>query len=159
MVIKKCIVFVSLVMALFLFTGTAFCQDTSTDTFQIFIEKIRADKKLFVATVMELTDAEGKAFWPVYDSYQKELQKINEAMGTLIGNFAKNYKEMSEQTAESLIQDSLKIDEKRMQLKKDFLPQFSKAIPKTKVLRYFQLENKIQLALHYELSVQIPLLR
>jgi hypothetical protein len=150
--------FVLLAVSL-LISSTALGQDSSSDNLQIFLEKIRADKKLFVATVMELTDAEAKAFWPVYDSYQKELQKINEATAALIVNFAKNYKGMSNDTADKLIQDSLKIDEQRNQLKKNFMPKFGKAIPKTKVLRYFQVENKIQLALHYELSAQIPLLR
>jgi hypothetical protein len=95
----------------------------------------------------------------VYDAYQKELQKINEQMAKLIVNFADNYKAMSEETAGRLIQDSLKIDEQRVQMKNEFMPKFSQAIPKTKVLRYFQVENKIQLALQYELSSQIPLLR
>ena len=26
---------------------------------------------------MELTESEAKNFWPIYDEYQKELQKIN----------------------------------------------------------------------------------
>jgi hypothetical protein len=149
----------SVAVSLLFLAGNAFCGPASDDTFQIFLEKIRADKKLFVASVMELTDSESKAFWPVYDSYQKELQKINEEMAKLIVDFANNYKGMSEDTADRLIQDSLKMDEKRAQMKKDFMPKFSKAIPKTKVLRYFQVENKIQLALNYELSSQIPLLR
>ena len=157
--IRNRIMIMSLAVSLLFFIGNAYCGSPSDDTFQIFLEKIRADKKLFVASVMELTDSESKAFWPVYDGYQKELQKINEEMAALIVNFAKNYKAMSEETADRLIQDSLKIDEKRAQLKKDFMPKFSKAIPKTKVLRYFQVENKIQLALNYELSTQIPLLR
>lgn len=142
---------------------SAFSQSASTapseETVQIFLDKIRADKKLVVATVMELTDAEAKAFWPVYDSYQKELQIINEATAKLIVNFADNYQSMSESAADKLIKDSLLIDIKRYQLKKDYLPKFTKVIPKTKVLKYYQLENKIQLAMYYELSSRIPLLR
>ncbi len=144
-------------------SGSALSQspsaDPSADTFQAFLEKIRADKKLIVATVMELTESEAKAFWPLYENYQKELQKINESTGKLIVEFAENYKLMSESAADKLVKDSLAIDAKRIQLKKDFLPKFTKAVPKTKVLKYYQLENKIQLALQYELSTQIPLLR
>ena len=143
--------------------GSAFSQSAPTapseDTVQIFLEKIRADKKLVVAAVMELTDTEAKAFWPVYDGYQKELHKINEATAKLILNFADNYQSMSDSAADKLVKDSLAIDIKRYQLKKDFLPKFTKVIPKTKVLKYYQLENKIQLALNYELSSRIPLLR
>ena len=44
---------------------------------QIVRDKVRADKKLLVAENMQLTESEGKAFWPLYDSYQRELDKIN----------------------------------------------------------------------------------
>ncbi len=42
---------------------------------QILREKIRADKKLLVAENMQLTEAEAKAFWPVYDQYLYETKK------------------------------------------------------------------------------------
>ena len=50
-------------------------QDTSSDM-QIVREKILADRKLFVAGNMELTEAEGKAFWPFQDAYIQDLQKL-----------------------------------------------------------------------------------
>jgi hypothetical protein len=49
-----------------------------TSDMDILIQKVKADKKLLVATNMDLTDAEAKAFWPVYEAYQKDLQPVNE---------------------------------------------------------------------------------
>ena len=37
----------------------------SADNMQFVIEKIRADKKLFVAENMQLTKSEAKNFWPL----------------------------------------------------------------------------------------------
>ncbi|MGZ8500911.1 MAG: hypothetical protein ACXWXL_21060, partial [Candidatus Binatia bacterium] len=51
-------------------------------------EKIKADKKLLMAANMELTEAEAKAFWPVYDEYQKELHKVNEPLIALRNGYA-----------------------------------------------------------------------
>ncbi len=48
-------------------------QEKPSDNMQIVIEKIHADKKLLVAENMQLTEAEAKAFWPVYKQYQDEL--------------------------------------------------------------------------------------
>ena len=42
----------------------ALAQDKPSDNMQIVRDKIKADKKLFVAEAMGLTDAEAKAFWP-----------------------------------------------------------------------------------------------
>ena len=47
---------------------------------EILRQKIKADKKLVVAQNLQLTDAEGTAFWPVYDAYQKDLQQINQRL-------------------------------------------------------------------------------
>jgi hypothetical protein len=40
---------------------------------------------------------------------------------------------------------------------KFFLPKFRKVLPEKKVARYYQLENKINAVVEYELAKQIPL--
>ena len=55
---------------------------------QILADKIKADKKLVVAANMQLTEDEAKAFWPVYDAYQKDLQAINKRAGATIKSYA-----------------------------------------------------------------------
>ncbi len=73
---------VSLIIAgVILFAVPAFAQtEASTDTnMQILMDKLKADKKLLVASNMDLTDAEGKSFWPLYEAYQKELRQVNRA--------------------------------------------------------------------------------
>jgi len=46
----------------------ALAEEKPADNMQLVQEKIKADKKLFVAENMQLTEKEAKAFWPVYDS-------------------------------------------------------------------------------------------
>ena len=53
-------------------------QNTATTNMDILRQKIKADKKLVVAENLNLTDAEGAAFWPLYDAYQKNLEAINQ---------------------------------------------------------------------------------
>jgi hypothetical protein len=55
---------------------------------QILRDKIKADKKLVVATNMELTEPEAKGFWPIYDQYQRDLQKINRRIVALLESYA-----------------------------------------------------------------------
>jgi len=59
--------------------------DKSAETIEILREEIKADQKLLVATNITLTESEAKNFWPIYDEYQKHLQKINQSMD---GQFA-----------------------------------------------------------------------
>ena len=78
-------------LALVMTTGIAapgMAQTTDTTNMEILLQKIRADKKLVVAQNLQLTDAEGKVFWPVYDAYQKDLQQINQRLTNMILAYA-----------------------------------------------------------------------
>jgi hypothetical protein len=63
----------SLVLAVLLCSVTlpVLAQDKPADTMQILREKIQADKKLLVATNMDLTEKEAQAFWPIYASARR----------------------------------------------------------------------------------------
>ena len=65
---------IRLATALVLLAGLAIpasrAQDTGTTNMEILRQKLKADRKLVIAANLELTDAEGKAFWPIYDAYR-----------------------------------------------------------------------------------------
>lgn len=126
---------------------------------QILADKVRADKKLVVAANMQLTDAEAKSFWPVYDAYQADLQKVNQQLGALIKNYANEYNKgaVSDETAKKLIGEMLAVEDAELKLKRSYVPRLQKAIPGVKVARYMQVENKIRAVIRYELAANIPL--
>jgi hypothetical protein len=128
---------------------------------QILAQKIKADKKLVVAANMQLTDGEAKGFWPVYDAYQAELQKINQRLGGLIRNYADAYNigPVSDETAKELINEAIAIEEAEVQLKRSYAPKLEKVIPGMKVARYMQIENKVRAVIRYELAASIPLVQ
>ena len=45
---------------------------------------VRADKKAFVASTLNLTDAEAKKFWPIYDAYQRDLDLANRRRNVVV---------------------------------------------------------------------------
>lgn len=132
-------------------------QDKAADNMQLVLDKIRADKKLLVAENMQLTEAEAKGFWPVYENYQNELFLIRTRTGKLIKDYADAYQSMTNDTARKLLNESMKIESLRLKLHQTYLPKFRKVLPEIKVARYYQIENKINAALMYELSGTIPL--
>ena len=150
---------IALTITFFGFAGTALAQDKPADNMEIVKEKIRTDKKLFMATNMQLTESEAKAFWPVYDAYQAELAKLRDREIQLIGDFAANYRTMSDDVAKNLLDDALAIDSDHMRLRQSYLLKFRGVLPETKVARYYQLESKIDAVLEYELARKIPLVQ
>ena len=139
------------------FALTAFAQQTSQGTMDAVRDSLKAQKRAFVGVNMQLTDAEDAKFWPVYDSYQKDLGKINEKIAAMIVDYAKNYETLTDGKANQLLRTNLALDRDLLKLRESYLAKFSAVLPQKKVARYYQLENKIQAVIRYDLADRIPL--
>jgi hypothetical protein len=138
----------------------AFAQSKSADTnMQILFDKVKADKKLVVAANMDLTDAEGKAFWPIYNAYQKDLQGLNERLAKTILAYADAYNKnsLTDEQANSLANAALAIDQDEVTMRKTYAARLNGVLPGKKVARYLQIENKIRAVIRYQMADNIPL--
>lgn len=149
---------VAVLAAIAVVAAPALAQDKPTDNMQILVEKIRADKKLLVAENMQLTEAEAKAFWPIYKRYQDELFLLRARTAKLLKDYADAYEKMNNDTAKRLLDEYMTIESLGLKLRQTYLPMFRKVLPEVKVVRYYQIENKIQAALIYEAAANIPLM-
>ncbi len=150
-----------LVLAVLLCSVTlpVLAQDKPADTMQILREKIQADKKLLVATNMDLTEKEAQAFWPIYASYQKDLGLLNGRMLVLLQDFARTYQAMTDEDARKLVGEYLAIERDRVRQKQSYLPKLRQALPEKKVARYLQIENKIEAVIRYEIAGMVPMVK
>ena len=148
-------------IAAFAFVGApGYAQDKSADmNMQILRDKLKADKKVVVAANMQLTDAEAKAFWPIYDAYQNDLKAINERLGNAILAYADAYKAgpIPDATAKKFLDEAIAIDDAEAKLRKDYAAKLTAAIPAAKAARYLQIESKIRAVIRYEMAAAIPL--
>ena len=137
----------------------AMAQTTGTTNMEILSQKIKADKKLVVASNLALTDAEGTAFWPVYEAYQKDLQQINQRIGAMVVAYANAYNKgpVANEVARKLLDEALAVDDAEAKLKSSYAPKILGALPAAKAARYIQIENKIRAVIRYELAAGIPL--
>jgi len=137
----------------------AVSQDKQADNMKILLAKIKADKKLLVAANMDLTESEAKAFWPVYDAYQKNLKAINKRIAELVDSYAADYQAntVTDEKAKKLTAEYVDIQKAEANLQASFVPKLSKVLPAKKVIRYLQIENKIRAVINYELAAEIPL--
>ena len=148
------------VAATMLLAGPAvLAQDQPADNRQILVDKVKADKKLLVAANMELSEQEAAAFWPVYESYQKEISTLNGRIEAAIKTYADAYNQGSvpDETAKKLLNEVLDIDADEVDLRKSYVSKFEKVLPAAKVARYYQIESKIRSAVRAELAEAIPL--
>jgi hypothetical protein len=157
----KRIIGLMVVILLCFLPALSVAQDKPADNLQILREKIKADKKLVVATNMELTESEAKDFWPIYDQYQKDLQKINQRIANVLEGYAADFrgKSLTDEKAKKLIDEAVAIEQAEANLKSTYAPKLSKVLPVKKVARYLQIENKIRAVVKYDLAQGVPLVQ
>jgi hypothetical protein len=119
-------------------------------------DTIRANKKALVAVNLTLTDEEAAAFWPVYDRYQKDLGAVNDRMVQIIQDYMASYRDLSNEKAQQLVDQYLTAEDDRAKIRRTYLADFSKALPGKKVARFYQIENKMDAVLRYDLAADIP---
>ena len=137
-----------------------YTQDKSADAeMQMLRDKLKADKRAVVAANMQLTEAESKSFWPIYDGYQNDLKAINERLKNAILSYSNASKAgpISDAMAKKLLDEATAIDDAEAKLRKDYAAKLTRALPAAKALRYLQIESKIRAAIRYEMAAEIPL--
>jgi hypothetical protein len=119
---------------------------------------IQTERKLLVSQGLSLTADEGNAFWPVYDKYMLDMKSANDLRVKVITDYAASYDNLTDDVARQLIGDLLSYQDKVIKVRKGYLRKFRKAIPETKLARFYQIENKLDAITNFVLADQIPLI-
>jgi hypothetical protein len=155
---KKTVQIISILL-ICLWVAPAFALDPSPKSMETLREEAKADKKALTAENLKLTATEDKAFWPLYESFQIDISKINERRSNLVKDYAKDYRDRSltDQKAKQIISTYLAIEEDLLKLTKSYLEKLSGVIPDKKLMTYWQMENKIQSIIRFDCAINIPL--
>jgi hypothetical protein len=130
--------------------------DADEASLEILLETLRSNKKALVDVNLQLTDDEARAFWPVYDRYQQQLAEIQERLLRVIEDYKAAFGTMTDEKAMELVADYLAVEKDRNEVRRSFLEPISEVLPGRKVMRFYQIENKIEAVLRYELAAAIP---
>lgn len=149
-----CLTMVALAVVI---AGTASAQVSDTDYIQQVRVDTEADRQVIVTAGMELTDAEGQAFWPVYRAYRSDMAKAGDRLQKLIQNYAEIFDNVTEEQAETMTDEMLDIKHDQLKVRKSYVKKFRKVISEVKVLRFLQIENKLDVIVMAEVASGIPL--
>jgi hypothetical protein len=122
-------------------------------------QAVRDDKRALVGKNMQLSEAEAKRFWPIYDEYQKELDKILQRQNRAVLDYVNQESSMTDSNASRIAGEVLAADADERKLVDKTYKKLRTAIPVRKAVRFLQIENKIRSLLRYDMAAQIPLVR
>jgi hypothetical protein len=108
---------------------------------------------------MMLSEAESKEFWPLYERYSAEKRVINEPYFAGLIEYVDRYYtgDLNEEHAERLMNTYFDVHRALLRKRQDYVKKFGGVMNSVKVMRFFQLENKVQAEVNAALAVTIPL--
>jgi Spy/CpxP family protein refolding chaperone len=140
--------------------GTAWAQAPApANTPDSVRQAARADKRGLVERNMQLTPDEARRFWPVYDAYQKDLDRVVQRQNRAVLDYVNQEASMSEANARRLAKEVVAADIDEIRLRDKYLTRMLAALPSKKAVRFLQIENKIRTLQRYDIAEQMPLVR
>jgi hypothetical protein len=122
-------------------------------------QEIQTDRQAIVAANLQLSEAEGKAFWPLYRAYRQDIEALGDRMVKLMEDYAANYKTLTDEKATALLDESLKIQADEIKVMTKHAKQMRASVSGKTVARFFQIENQLNHILRAELADEIPLVK
>lgn len=121
--------------------------------------QIQTGRQAILQEDLKLTEDEGLAFWPSYRDYRLDMARLGDRLVKVITEFAASGATLNDEQANRLLDEYLDIRADEVSIKKKYVRVFRKLLPAAKVTRFFQLENKLDAVINYELAAAIPLAR
>ena len=115
------------------------------------------ERKALIAQGMAFTNEESTAFWPIYDEYVLEKNKVNDRLVKIITDYAANFEKMTDELANQLIDESMDYERDLLKVRSKYLRRFDNVLTPIRLARFYQLENKIDAVSKVQLAQQIPL--
>jgi len=129
---------------------------------QAYIQLLRADlkasKRTLIKEAMQLDDTQAAAFWPVYNQYDVEQTKLGDEKLAIIQDYSHAFLTMTPEKADQLAHRVMELDEQRLALRKKYYDLMKKALPTVLVVRFFQIENQIQLIVDLQIAANLPII-
>ena len=137
--------------------GAVVAQQPAPQSVDSVRQAVRADKRAVVEKNMQLTADEAKKFWPLYDAYQAELDKINQRQTRAMMDYINTESSMTDANAKRIAREVMAADADEQKLKERTARKMLGALPAKKAVRFLQIENKIRLIQRYDIAEQMRL--
>ena len=122
-------------------------------------QAVRNDKRALVASMLNLSDSEAKRFWPIYETYQREIDNNGRRRGVALQELMFRERPMTNPAAKQYATELLAVDEALMRARRAMRNRVMRALPAVKAARYMQLEEKIRAVQDYDVAATVPLAR
>jgi len=117
---------------------------------------VRSQKVAILTEMMDFTEAEDAAFWPIYRQYDVELSAINDDRVKLIADYAKNYASLNNDSADRIARGALDLEGRRHALKLKYYDRVKAGLSAKQAARFLQIENQLLMLIDLQIAAALP---
>jgi len=135
--------------------------ETQEANFKAYVELLRKDlnkdKVSILTEMMDLGPEEAAKFWPVYNTYDKELTKLRDERVAFIRMYAENYSSLSDEKVTQIANGLLDLEIRRIQLRKQYFKTMSQTLSAKLAARFVQIESQIEKLVDLQIASSLPI--
>ena len=132
---------------------------TADDAIHLTRAVIQTERQAIVAANLGLSEAESAVFWPLYREYRSAVEQAIDTRVDMLKRFSESYETLTDDEAMSLLDDHLSYQKQVLKVQTTYAKKMNKVLPGNTVARFFQIENKMDAIINYELASDIPLIK
>jgi len=117
---------------------------------------VRRSKVAIITEVMGFTEAEDRAFWPIYRDYDLEMSRLADERVGMIREYAAAFQTLTDERAASLARKALDLETRRNAAKAKCYEQVKTALSPRTALRFLQVEHQLQLLIDLQIAAALP---
>jgi hypothetical protein len=146
---------VFLILLVAVSTGV-FAQSTSKEDLDIIQGIYGKSKKELAVAYMAIPEAQGEAFWKIYDEFEGERKALGQAKVAIIEDYAANYSNLTNESADKIAKASLKNNMDYQKLFAKYYDKYKKAVGAITSAKIIQFESYMQTTVQSEIQNSIP---
>ena len=127
-----------LIIPFMLFSLTGQSQDNPNQ------QKIKALKIAFFTERLELSPEEASVFWPIYNKYEQEKERLRNMEIKEVRNRIAATNSFSESQAKEILNRYIAIEEEQEELDKNFYREMETSLSASKTLQLFRAEHEFR---------------
>jgi len=147
-------------------SGTAWSQSGANDQMSEdqFVAEARdllqAGRKDIIAEELRLDAGAAEKFWSTYEEYHADMMVVRNRYAEIIGRYLARYEaaELDDDYAQALLDDWFDYKSDKLKVQKRYVRKFNSAMSMRMVVRFYQLENKMDAEIDAGLAVFVPLM-
>lgn len=149
-------IFTLLVFSLYIMTGFSQENDGVDPKFASYM--IQTERRTVFVQNMNLSDADAKIFWEIYDQFEAELVPLREKGINTLKAYGEQYEKMTDEQAETIMKTSLANEAKRAKIRKKYYNKMAKELGAKTASRFLQLDTVVSLMLKLSIYDELPLI-